>query len=206
MTGLPGKTAHTKLKIAVIRVGTTLYRISDPTFPSPLFFNTDQSGRFNSPSGEYGVCYTADSFNAAFSESLGHSVATRFEPSEKKVVLESDLMKYHIFQLNITKTLHVGELCGSGLPRLNLDNNINSSPKPYSIPQQWSLWVHNHPDDLDGIRYHSRHLPSTRCEALFDRSASSISVADTGAVIDWSCPKTGKDIWDLLFDHGWDVI
>jgi len=205
MIPLPGKVPYTNLKVAVIRRGTTLYRISNPANSSPLFFNTDQSGRFNSPSGEYGVCYMTDSFDAAFAESLGHSVADRFEPSQKKVIPEIDLETFHVYMIEVVETLHVGEMCGSGLPRLNLDNNINTSQKPYAIPQQWSLWIHNHPDVLDGIRYHSRHLPHYRCEALFDRSASSLNHTDLGAVINWSCPKTGKDIWDLLFDQGWSV-
>jgi len=206
MTELPGDVLHDNLKVAVIRKGTLLYRISDPSFSSPLFFSMNQSGRYNAPNGEYGVCYMADSFNAAFAESLGHSVTTKFESGQKKTILEDDLIKFHIFTFKVLKTLHVGELCGSGLPRLGLDNNINTSPKPYSDPQQWSLWIHSHPNNLDGIRYHSRHLPDNRSEALFDRCASSLNVTDGGAVIDWFCPKTGKDIWDLLFDHGWDVI
>jgi hypothetical protein len=148
----------------------------------------------------------ADSFDAAFAESLGHSVSDRFKPSQKKIILERDLAKFHIYLIEVVETLRVGELCGSGLPRLGLDNNINTAPKPYTTPQQWSLWVHQHPKILDGIRYHSRHLPNVRCEALFDRCQTNLSDTDRGAVIDWSCTKTGKDIWDLLFDHGWSVI
>ncbi|MFK5949503.1 MAG: RES family NAD+ phosphorylase [Methylococcales bacterium] len=205
MIKLPGETSHSKLKIAVIRKGTKLYRISSPSHPNPLFFNTDQSGRFNSPNSEFGICYMADGFEAAFAESLGHSVSTKYEPSENKIIEESDLKAFHIYQIEVMKTLHVGELCGSGLARLNIDNNINTSPKPYVVPQKWSLWVHSHPDILDGIRYHSRHLPDIRSEGLFERCVSKLKCIDTGAVINWSCPKTGKDILDLLEDHGWGL-
>jgi len=201
-----GKVLHSALNIATIRRGTKLFRISYSAHPAPLYFNPDQSGRYNSPTSEYGVCYMADNIDTAFAESLGHSVATRYAPSQKKVIAESDLEEYHAYQLEVVATLHLGELCGSGLPRLNLDNGINTSPKPYTLPQQWSHWIHQHPNNLDGIRYHSRHLPNHRCEAFFDRCASKLSLRDLGSLINWSCPKTGKDIWDILIDHGWGVV
>lgn len=205
MSQPPGTASHSCLKVVTIRRGTKLFRISHSVQPTPLYFNPNQSGRYNSPAGEYGVCYMADSVDAAFAESLGHSVATRYAPSQKKVIAESDLAAFHAYQIEVEETLHVGELNGSGLPRLNLDNNINTSPKPYTIPQQWSHWIYNHPDHLDGIRYHSRHLSGSRCEALFDRCAPKLAVQDLGPLIDWSCPKSGKDIWDLLIDHCWIV-
>ncbi len=206
MIPLPGKVSHDKLKVAAIRKGTKFYRVSDPVYPTPLFFNVNQTGRFCSPCGEYGVCYMTDSFDSAFAESIGHSVSDRFEPSQNKIIPESDLVKFHIYQIEAIDTLHVGELCGSGLARLGLDNNINTVPKPYVEPQQWSFWVHQHPKHLDGIRYHSRHLPNIRCEAFFDRSETNFGYVDIGPVINWKCAKTGKDIWDLLFDHGWSVV
>jgi len=201
----PGTAPHSNLKVVTIRRTTKLHRISLPDYPSPLFFNPNQSGRYNSPAGEYGVCYVADSVDTALSETLGHSVAARYAPSERKVIAEGDLEAYHVYQVEVKATLHLGKFYESGLPRLNLDGSINTSSKPYSIPQQWSLWVHNHPDVLDGIGYHSRHLTGTRCEALFERCASKLMMQDLGPLIDWACPKTNKDIWDLLLDHGWVI-
>lgn len=205
MIQTPGTVSYKKLKVAAIRRSTKLYRISLSSYPSPIYFNEGQSGRFNSPSGQYGVCYTADSVDAAFSESLGHSVSQRYAPSHQKVIPESDLMAYHVYEIEVTSTIHVGELYGSGLPRLNLDNSINSSPKPYTIPQEWSEWIHNHPSNLDGIRYQSRHLSDIRCEALFDRASEKLSYLDLGALIDWACPKSGRDICDLLDEQGWSI-
>lgn len=201
----PGNISHSKLKIAVLNQGTKLFRISLASHPTPLFFNTKQTGRFNSPAGEYGVCYAADSVDAAFAESFGHSVTTRFAPNQSKIIAESDLDANHVYEIEVIDLLHLGELCGSGLPRLNLDNSINTSPKPYSLPQQWSKWVYNHGNNLDGIRYHSRHLPNNRGEALFGRCYPKLAVRDMGSLSHWSCPKSGKDIWDLLTDHGWST-
>ncbi len=152
MIKAPDGVTSDRLKIATISKGTHFYRISHSQYATPLYFNRDQSSRYNSPDGEYGVCYVADTFEVAFSESLGHSVALKYQPSQKKVMAIDDLIAFHVYEFYVNITLHVGELCGSGLPKLNLDNAINTSPKPYSIPQQWSAWVYQHSDKLDGLR------------------------------------------------------
>ncbi len=202
----PSPKAYDKLKIAPIRKGTYYYRITLPTYPSPLYFNKDQSGRYNSPKGEYGVCYVAETVKAAFCESIGHSVAENFKPSHKKIIDEASLDNHHIYRIELTNTMHVAELCGDGLQLLNIDNQINTSPKPYTIPQLWSAWTYNHKNMPDGVRYHSRHSPFYRCISIFERFEQHLRYVDMEAVSSWVDPKNGENIWDMLDKLGWVVV
>ncbi len=200
MTQPPGKAAHTNLQIGTIRRGTKYYRISKGHFPDPLHFGIDNWGRYNSHSGAFGVCYIAESLETAFTESLGRKIAERFTPTSAKIIPSSDLDIHHAYEIEIVETLHVAELNGSGLPRLNLDNSINTSKEPYTVPQQWSDWVHNHPKQLDGIRYQSRHLSTNRCLAVYDRSKTKLTSLDLGAL------STCESVWDILDNHGWGIV
>jgi len=196
------------LSVKTIRKNTVWYRISDPTFPSPLYFNKDQSGRWNSPGGEYGVCYVADSIDTAFAETFGHGVMGATLAGKPKIITEKRLTARHLYTVHVQKTLYLGELFGKGLVRLSLDNTINTTTK-YNLVQPWSAWVFNHPQQLLGIRYQSKHLSDTLCCALFDRpqiAKSFLTTQDHGPLSVWRCKKTARTIDDILDEQGYVIF
>ena len=122
-----------------------------------------------------------------------------------KIISEDTLNGKHIYQIVLKAPMQVAEFCGVGLPRLNIDNSINTSSIPYTVPQAWSAWAQKHPLGINGIRYHSRHLPSVLCVACFDHFEDSLSYTDLGSVAAWIDPINKTDIWDILSKHGWVV-
>lgn len=48
---------------------------------------------------------------------------------------------------------------------------------PDAVSQAWARALHAHPDAPDGILYPSRHDPSQRCVALFDRADLAVMAA-----------------------------
>jgi len=199
----PGSCDHTRLLLNTLPCNTSLFRITSPDYPSPLFFNKSQDGRYNAPDESYGVCYMAETVEGAFAESIGHSVASKYNPGAVKIIEESALASVNVYHINIKQDLLIGDLTGTGLPNLNLDNQINALPPPYAIPQQWSQWVYEHPSQPDALRFHSRHLPTSLNLALYDRAKNIVECHDDGPLITWSDGQ--KDIWDILLEQGWTI-
>jgi len=202
--GQPPLGDYSQLRLKTVRKNTVFYRITKPGYPTPLYFNETKDGRYNAPDGSYGVCYMADSVECAFAESIGHSVAVRFQPARVKLLDVSELRAVNVFQVKATDTLRCVSLYSAGLPSLSLDNRINTSPPPYKTPQAWSKWIHESPNKPGGILYHSRHLPDGKCTAVFSRFERHLSWEDLGPLIDWSDRK--MDIWDILYKHNWGVV
>lgn len=197
----PDKADHKNLFIEEIH-GETWYRISDPNYPSPLYFNPDQTGRWNSPDGQFGVCYVARSVDAAFAETYGRGIMAAYSPGSPKIISEAALRSKHVYEINSNIPLRIAHFFGKGLARLNLDNSINTTTN-YSQVQCWSAWVRNLALRIDAIEYQSRHLSDTTCLALFDHTEFELGYQDMGSMDDWKCTDTGRDIYDILEDQGW---
>lgn len=69
--------------------------------------------------------------------------------------------------------LTLADLTGAALKRSGADSSI-STISPYSLPQRWSVAIHQHPQKVDGILYMSRHLNSEMAVVLFDRAGHKI--------------------------------
>ncbi|MGD8595377.1 MAG: RES family NAD+ phosphorylase [Gammaproteobacteria bacterium] len=201
----PAGSHYDALRIASIRKKTVLFRISDPGHASALYFNTDRSGRWNSPNGKYGVCYVTESVEGAFAETFGRGTMSHYPPATPKIISEARLAARHIYSIEANDTLRVGELFGKGLTKLNLDNNINTTTN-YAQVQLWSAWVYDHPKALHGIRYQSRHLSDIRCYALFGRAKPLLKPVDLGPVAGWTNPTTNRTIYDILDEQGWVIV
>lgn len=204
MIPVPTKADEKLLDISTIRRKTAWYRISDPGHPTPLYFNTDQTGRWNSPASEYGVCYVADTPETAFAETFGRDLMGKLIAGQPKIISEERLASRHLYNINVIETLYVGEMNGNGLANLTLDNSINTT-KDYGQVHPWSKWVYYHPNTLDGIRYQSRHISTERCVGIFDRAVNKIETEDQGPLDKWHCDKTGRTIDDILEEQGWVI-
>lgn len=202
----PQPPAHFDLsaKLAESKGARTFYRFNPVGHSSCLYFSKKKAYRFDDPNKQFGVLYAAAQPDAAFSETYGHDIAELPNDSHK-IISEHELEQRHVFMLRIT-ALRLAMFCGAGLPVLRLDGNICTMPN-YDIPQQWARWVHQHPDQYDGILYHSRHLPSIDCIALFERAkAKVVGEENLGSALAFKHPRTGKTIFDILEAQGWAVV
>ena len=201
----PATADYALLNISEIKIDTTCYRISNPNFSSPLYFNTGQDSRWASPAGEYGVCYVADSVEAAFAETFGRNAMGSHPAGQPKIISEASLAARNLYAIQNNTNLSLGDLYGDGLANLTLDNSINTTTD-YTQVHFWSKWVQQHPENLHGLRFQSRHLSDRLCSALFDISESTLKYEDHGPMIDWVCRHTDKTIDDILKQQDWVIV
>lgn len=129
------------------------------------FFGKTGGNRFDDPLRGFGVCYAGDDFLVAFAESILHDAVA---VSGGFRVAELELLTRHVVGFD-SSVLALADLTGIQLKRLGGTNDI-SSELPYDMPQRWSRAVYEHPSNVDGLRYVSRHLNTGFAFALFDRS------------------------------------
>lgn len=129
------------------------------------FFGKSGGNRFDDPLRGFGVCYAGDDFLVAFAESILHDAVA---VSGGFRIAESELRARHVVGFDGNE-LALADLTGIPLKRLGGTNDI-SSELPYDTPQQWAKAVYDHPRNVDGLRYISRHLNTGFAFALFDRA------------------------------------
>lgn len=152
-----------------------LYRISWPS--QGLFWSPKAGeparGRFDAPSGEYQVHYSAYHFAGAFVEAL-------LRQEQPPILAWSDIVQRELFGLRLTRAIRVMPMFGHHLVQLRAKAAVASGP--YAVSRQWSLALSqwSNPDGpLDGLLYPSRHNDSETCLALFSRAATVIEVVST---------------------------
>ena len=181
--------------------GFQFIRFNPGDYSSCLYFGDKAQSRFDSPSGDYGVLYVALTVAGAFVETFGHDI-TRLEPKHKILSIQQ-LKSRNVFSVTTEQPLKLASLIGPGLAQLGLDNQINTQPG-YKASQQWSQWLFDHPQEFDGVIYHSRHDPYQHSVALFDRSKEKMSENNLGLVYDYS-DSHGGTIFDVLDNYGWTI-
>ncbi len=159
---LPGRTPV----FENLSANTELHRFFTTAF-QPINFDRSDKGRFNDPSGRYGVLYAAEDQRGAFAETFLR------EPG--RTLLASDFIASKGYvRLVIARPLRLIRFAGQGLARLGATAEVVHSGPPYDDPQAWSAALHVHPAKADGIAYHGRHDDEALCYAIFDRAASAI--------------------------------
>lgn len=129
------------------------------------------SGRFDSPTGRFGVLYAARTFDGAFAEVLLRNPA-------RQVVSLPEVEARSFAVLALDADVRLVDLTGPGLSRLGLDARLLSGG--YDACGAWADALHDHPERPAGILYPSRFDPSEHCFALFDRVASHLHPATEG--------------------------
>lgn len=156
-----------ELPIEELPVSTPLFRFHRLEHP-PTYFDTSQSGRFNSPDADYGVLYAALERRGAFAETLLRN------PGQTLLFEEDDIKPRACATYSLIRSLRVVRLHGFGLHRIGATASVCSCQPPYGAPQAWSSAFYHHPAQADGILYRSRHDDDARCLALFDRAADAL--------------------------------
>jgi hypothetical protein len=138
--------------------------VHDPFFFGPPV-GVRPTGRWDAPSGQYGVCYLAVGDPAiAFAETLLRDATG--------IVSEEELARRSLARFQIVAPLQLVMMHGPGLLRAGATAAVSSGPHEFS--REWSLALYAHPDQPDGLLYRTRHDDDGFGIALFDRAGFKI--------------------------------
>lgn len=150
---------------------TALMRIHR-TVNAPIFYNRHSASsspcRFDAPGDEYGVLYAAPTFSACMFETI---IRGRFEAGRLPLLVDEHLLATRsvaYLGLAADRLLRLADFTQSLAP-LGGNAAVLSTPN-YEISQAWSVAVHDHPAQFDGLYFRSRYSGEP-CVALFDRAS-----------------------------------
>lgn len=158
--------------LSLVEVPDTIYRISHRDYPDPLHWSKKGANRFDAPSHPYGMLYTAFNPECALLEVFGDIWA------EDRLIPRRELAGFNLCTLMVSGPLHVADFTGENLNRFGTDANLSAS-LDYALTRQWAAALMSHPDQPQGILYHSRKNPLLYSYALFGtaQTKSAISVS-----------------------------
>ena len=129
--------------------------------------------RFDDPdpggAGPFGTCYTANTIEVAFAESVIHECGRFVGGSYEVPVAELTERSIVRFACDRRKSLVLADLTGAALKALGLNNDISASAD-YTASQAWARAIHGASPRWDGIRYVSRQMNKGFAYAIFERS------------------------------------
>jgi hypothetical protein len=168
-----------KRTLARRRVPKTLVRLSRREFRDPIFWSTKGKYRFDSPTARYGVLYTAASLDGAILEVFGDRWL------EHRAMSEQLLRSYNLVKLTIAPELWLVNTLGSKLLFAGIDARLFASTD-YEKTQTWGRAFMEHPQNFDGILYHSRKNPRQLNCAFFETELAqkAITIGDSIPLID----------------------
>lgn len=140
----------------------------------PAFWGRTGDNRFDAPAGEFGVLYAAADQHGAFIETCGDT--------HGRTIPVTLLTRRGWARVEPLRGLRLIDLSGPGLSLIGADGRLCSGD--HAMAQQWSLALWKHPALVDGLLYRARHDPSRISVALYDRSASAVSVVRDGNLLD----------------------
>lgn len=156
-------------ELPLVEIGEPLWRIFQNRYDNPLFFGQQATQRFDDPSHTFGICYCARDEHGAVVETFGHSAGVN-------LVTQKALDARSLLKISLERTLEVVDLTGPGLKVIGADSRLTSGGD-YGTSQRWSLALHEHPWEVDGILYRARNDPDRLSVAVYSRAAGLLEVA-----------------------------
>lgn len=148
-----------------VPVTQVLWRVH-PLAYAPLWFGPAKGdppkGRFDAPSGEYGICYVGATLGVAVLETL---VRGRKVP----IIPQGELDVRGGSSISLNEPFRMLMLEGKGLSSFGVGVH-QVSGDGYGTCQEFSRRVYERFDFIDGIQYRSRWDTSELCWAIFDRA------------------------------------
>jgi hypothetical protein len=180
-----------------LKSGTVIFRLH-PRIHDPLFFGKTGNYRFDAPdcpSGSFGVMYVGEDPQCCFIESCGQTTGA-------PAVSGAYLADRHLAEMEVMRDLKFIDIAATGgLSRIGADARLMSGS--YTIAQQWSAVLRNHPSKPDGIRYLSRHDPTKAAYAIYDCPRSVFKITSRGSLMD---PQNRTLLNNLLSLYQVDLI
>ena len=152
-------------------------RIYYSKHPDPLGFGKPPS-RFSDPrrrvaASRYGVLYLGSTLKGCFVEAILRD--ERNGNVGDWPIEEAELRQRRYATIAVASPLVVVDLTGDGPIRMGIPSDVVGA-RSQGLARSWSLALHEHPDQVDGILYPSR-LNEERNLAIFDRAVSKLSVS-----------------------------
>ena len=146
---------------------------------------------FDSTTASYGICYLGESIEVTFIESFGRQLGVNF-------ISQEFIKTRNLFEIKSDRSMVFVDLFGAGLAKLGIDSRI-SSGGDYSVSRAWCEAIYNHPEEVDGIRYFSRHDNTRLCCGIFQRENVRLEEKNLENLIDYDCNKLAEilDIYDF---------
>jgi hypothetical protein len=189
----PGDLDRHPLPLTTVHAGASWSRIY-LLGVSPKYFDPSNKHRFNSPGGEFGVLYAGSDDRCAFVEAFGRNLGLR-------LVSMAELALRGRSRVEAIKDLRLVDLTGPGLARIRADGRLTTGD--YRVAQRWSLALHRHPDQPDGIMWRSRLDQSKTCFAVYERAASSTEVT---ALCSLSNPTFSSQLAGILDFYSFGLV
>jgi RES domain len=163
------------LPIERVEAGRYFYRLNSrrnedgEIYSSARFFDRTGSGRWDGGQQGYGILYVGDDFYATYIECYGRELG-------RSLITDTELDRRFLARFTSTRLLKFVKVFAEGLSQLGVDAGISSCPpREYEFSREWGRAFYQHPDNVDGICYMSRHDDSRPCYGIFDRVTSEIS-------------------------------
>jgi len=146
-----------------------LYRIH-PSAYGALHFGRSGDGRFDLPTGKYGVCYLGCHPECCLAETLLHQTPTTRLSWDDLATHTLSVLEPRKPLLLVDVTSTAGQVRASADGRLGSGDYLNQC-------QAYSQAFHENQAQPDGILYRPRHALQSRAVALFERARHKVKVA-----------------------------
>ncbi|MCC7103948.1 MAG: RES family NAD+ phosphorylase [Chloroflexi bacterium] len=187
--------ASQPLPLRVLKATTALYRLHPLRYEDqPLYFGQGLENRFAAPAGEFGVLYAGDSPHCAFVGTFGRQLGIR-------LVREPVLQEYCLTDVHLLAELRLVDLTGARLRSIDADARLPHGS--YPVTQRWSLTLWQHPDQPDGLCWHSRLDDDRLSFGIFDRASEKLVPACQGSLM---LPKHPALLREILESYEFGLL
>jgi hypothetical protein len=179
----PSGFAAVALDSATVDAGARFGRIFFTRFKDPLGFGKSLS-RFSDPrrrvpANRFGVLYLGSSLKVCFVESVMRDQGDG--RIDDLLLDERDLAIRSYATIEVTAALLLVDLRGDGPLRMGIPSDVARGSKQ-SLARRWSLAIHEHPAQPDGIIYPSRLNGETNL-AIYDRAILKLRAVARGELL-----------------------
>ena len=185
MPGLdpPSEFATVALDSATVDAGARFGRIFFTRFKDPLGFGKSltrfSDARRRVPANRFGVLYLGSSLKVCFVEGVMRDQGDG--RIDDLLLDERDLAIRSYATIEVTAALSLVDLRGDGPLRMGIPSDVARGSKQ-SLARRWSLAIHEHPAQPDGIIYPSRLNGETNL-AIYDRAILKLRAVARGELL-----------------------
>lgn len=168
-----------ELSLPLAYLDSIAYRLNSVNYTSAIHYDHSGKGRFEN--SNVGVLYLGETVEAAFIETFGRRLGVKY-------ISREFIQSRNLYSIHSDRPLKLVDLFGAGLVKLGADSEI-SSGRNYRLSRSWSEAIYYHPQQVDGIRYLSRHDNTQLCWGLFPRLDYQLEEKNLGSLIDYDEQK-----------------